>query len=438
MNIVVWGCGIKGRRIYDILPKGTIKAYIDSNPAFIGSKFQGIPIISFNDYLLSEKQEVILISAHKYDEIVDVLEANHIEKYLILNDEPIQMYGLDRRPINEVFKERYSEESRYFIKGLNLYSVLLLEYFINRGICAQIDMDCDCGFFADIIRLNYSEFCTKGDLSELINEGDVIVYCNRYEEPDDEILSKKVNIMHATDQVKVMYRQTYPGLVQFKNRHIDQSCFIVANGPSLTYEDLNKIHEMGICSFGVNNIYKSGEHTKWSPDYYVVGDPNGTENDWTEIACYKARDKFVVDGADLFWSRILPSNIHKIHCSQDYGTRGIDVSEDITYSVSKGMTVIHVCFQIAIYMGFKKIYLIGADTTDYNSTSKSHFTADYIDEKTQDIIANPFLDVERMIKGYISIREFSKKQDVEIFNATRGGALEVFERVDFDTLFEVE
>ena len=47
------------------------------------------------------------------------------------------------------------------------------------------------------------------------------------------------------------------------------------------------------------------------------------------------------------------------------------------------------------------------------------------------------LQNEQMI-AYEFIKKETEKQGVKVYNATRGGALEVFERVDFDLLFKEE
>ncbi len=47
-------------------------------------------------------------------------------------------------------------------------------------------------------------------------------------------------------------------------------------------------------------------------------------------------------------------------------------------------------------------------------------------------------NVESMNRSYELCKEFAEKNGVKIYNATRGGKLEVFERVDFDSLFSKE
>ena len=40
-----------------------------------------------------------------------------------------------------------------------------------------------------------------------------------------------------------------------------------------------------------------------------------------------------------------------------------------------------------------------------------------------------------MTKSYLNARKVCEKNNISIYNATRGGFLEVFDRVDFDRLF---
>lgn len=43
-----------------------------------------------------------------------------------------------------------------------------------------------------------------------------------------------------------------------------------------------------------------------------------------------------------------------------------------------------------------------------------------------------------MKRAFISAKRYADTHDIKIYNETRGGMLEVFERVDFDTLFKEE
>jgi hypothetical protein len=69
---------------------------------------------------------------------------------------------------------------------------------------------------------------------------------------------------------KFIFNRKYAHWEKFKNIHQEQRCFIVATGPSLTFEDLNLIKNE--YSFGVNSIAKILDKTEWEPTYYGIQD----------------------------------------------------------------------------------------------------------------------------------------------------------------------
>jgi hypothetical protein len=82
-----------------------------------------------------------------------------------------------------------------------------------------------------------------------------------------------------------------------------------------------------------------------------------------------------------------------------------------------------------MYMGFNEIYLLGVDC-NYVAGTKSHFRSN-----GNEFIVNPKLakkqnDDQRL--AYQIAEQEATKRNVKIYNATRGGKLEVFERVDLD------
>ena len=100
--------------------------------------------------------------------------------------------------------------------------------------------------------------------------------------------------------------------------------------------------------------------------------------------------------------------------------------------VSRGMyafgTVTNIVITIAMYMGYKEIYLIGADCSNLNK----HFVNDVTDkDKDQKYVEDV---IHAQLRGYEIMKNETEKRNVKVFNATRGGALEVFERVDLEKL----
>jgi hypothetical protein len=120
-------------------------------------------------------------------------------------------------------------------------------------------------------------------------------------------------------------------------------------------------------------------------------------------------------------------------------------SEQFEKVVFWGGTVTFLNLQLAYYLGCSEVYLIGFnhnyqvpsvvgedDTIVSASADVNHFHPDYFGPGYR--YSDP--KVERMEKAYRVSREFASKNGMKIFNATRGGRLEVFPRVDFERLFE--
>ena len=100
------------------------------------------------------------------------------------------------------------------------------------------------------------------------------------------------------------------------------------------------------------------------------------------------------------------------------------------YAIVYGaFTVACSAMQLAVYMGFKEIYLIGCDC-DY-SGERRHFDDFKVENE------HPIIDEEgKMVMTYETVKRYADEHGIKIYNATRGGKLEVFERVDFDSLFD--
>ena len=47
MKIVIWGCGIRGKRLLEYIDNKYVAAFIDSNPDLYNKEYKGIPIINY-------------------------------------------------------------------------------------------------------------------------------------------------------------------------------------------------------------------------------------------------------------------------------------------------------------------------------------------------------------------------------------------------------
>ncbi len=223
------------------------------------------------------------------------------------------------------------------------------------------------------------------------------------------------------------------------NRYQGSRCFIVCNGPSLKVEDLERIHENGDFSFASNKIDKIFPQTAWRPSFYTIMD---------ETYQYTMLETMKKVPADIkFFRRNSYSVTRKaggncVWLNAD-GDRALlenpKFAEDCTDVVYTIATVTYTMFELAVHMGFRELYIIGCDNSygiekRKDGTIVKHGTASYFagsDEKSDKIAGATW----EMNVAYEYARKYADAHGIKIMNATRGGHLEAFERVDFDTLF---
>lgn len=252
-----------------------------------------------------------------------------------------------------------------------------------------------------------------------------------------------------------LIEQISPGnrkkLISLQNTHVGEKCFVIGNGPSLKAEDLDKIKEKGIFSFASKGIYTIFNQTQWRPDIWGVSDL-----DYIELKQDTINEL---------------TGFPKLICAQSVIAKGIQIKEAIYYpfiqaerqprffniDILNGVhfygTITGKLINFAAYMGFKEIYLLGCDNSwalkkDSNgkmildTSVKTHFSDDYYgSEKEESAVSKNVIDMEKALqyvdKSYIDIKYFCEQLNIKIYNATRGGALEVFERVELDDIINL-
>lgn len=234
-------------------------------------------------------------------------------------------------------------------------------------------------------------------------------------------------------------------IAAYKNMYAGKRCFIVANGPSLSAQDLNRLHEHGEITFAMNRIYKLFTDTAWRPTYYVCEDELIAGGQQEEINAIEAREKFIPIEIK-WWHDVDIDGACYFHLNYNEEQRYLlSFSTDCAHQIDCRGTVTFTCMQLAAYMGFREIYLLGVDhnyrvTIDIDGNvitdphAKDYFCEGY-DEDIKDVVVH---DMGNNTRAYLDAKDYCDGTDgaTTIYNATRGGKLEVFQRVDFDCLFK--
>lgn len=238
-----------------------------------------------------------------------------------------------------------------------------------------------------------------------------------------------------------------PLLKKYRNRHKGERCFIIGTGPSLRVEDLNVLKIKGEITFASNKIFKIYPHTSWRPDYYCVTDYKIISQYYDEISKIEDSEALIAEIKDSYECRYLDReklnkrnfNWFRIYYEEKWDEKERQVlpcfSFDPTrYIIDGGISVTYSMIQWAIYMGFSELYLLGIDFFYNDMTGLSntdHFGHNYIKEGER---INP-PNLERCKRAYLRAEMLSKENGFKTYNSTRGGKLEVFQRINFDEIF---
>ena len=229
-------------------------------------------------------------------------------------------------------------------------------------------------------------------------------------------------------------------LASYQDKHKGERVFLIGTGPSLKAEDLELLKDE--YSIGCNMVYKIYSQTSWRPTYHCVTDRNYGIRLSEELS-QKVTVPFFVPKSTYVRMKQHPQN--SIWISDIYDQDIYEVTGDmLSYCRVQG-TVMGFMIELAIFMGFEEIYLLGVDCTS-SFQAKGHFVKDYVPENlnkeneqrlkedgnlTKEQAAAKSID--RSIAAYEIIQEFvTRTKKAKVYNATRGGALEVFPRVCLD------
>lgn len=426
MQYCIWGCGNRGKNIYNFMRGKDVCAFIDKNPALQGTDYQGTPIISFDEFLIRFRECIVIISPLGYeDDIQKLLERNqvHFLQSIFLPPEITEVPLLN---VLELVDKKVRDHTAY-LYGLNLFSILLLDYYRMTGsrIVKVIPEDVAEEWLLKTVRESYPDSFAS------LNEASTIYLTSNRHVTEEVLKHNPINIYDFLYDVDQYYR---PEIERFKNAHSGRRCFIIGTGPSLEIRDLDTLKENGELCISVNGIIKAYSSTQWRPDYYMTT---------CKAAYVEYKDDLLGDGgvehmliADTAMrgdenDQFINFHVSMLPILEDCPTH---FSKDISRGVYAGGEGVYAAIQFAVYFGCTEIYLYGIDF-DYGNLGHTHFTDDYSSYNEADFI-EVIEGALRCVKiSFKSAKQVAEQLGFKIYNASRRTKLDVFERVDFDSLF---
>ncbi len=228
-------------------------------------------------------------------------------------------------------------------------------------------------------------------------------------------------------------RDSIEKLIALKDSHNGERCIIIGNGPSLKNTDLSKLK--GSYTVGMNRFYLA------FPDLGFTTSCLLTVNDLVIEQCAEDLRKLpiptFISWRGRKWVEPAP-NLHYLHTSYNLPR----FNGNAAGRLWEGSTVTFVAMQLAYFLGFRQVVLIGVDhnystkgapNTTVTSTGDdpNHFHPRYFGKgfrwQLPDLEANEI--------AYKIARDAYRRDGREILDATVGGKLNVFPKIDFESLF---
>jgi hypothetical protein len=215
--------------------------------------------------------------------------------------------------------------------------------------------------------------------------------------------------------------------------------FVVGNGPSLNQTNLDLLR--GEISFGVNRISNIYPKTSWRPTHYaraeeaqVGSDPRVYSSDiqlHKELGCeIWANEYFIGHLNDVR----LSGQYRQIRGCSHYNLHFDNQDCPHVYHMPRLCTfgsTVHVAIQIALsILNVDTVYLVGTDL-GYREGRVNHFDDNYT-KGAGELREIRYTELDILAAHMVAARSYPGR----IFNATIGGSLEVYPRVELESLFK--
>lgn len=228
-------------------------------------------------------------------------------------------------------------------------------------------------------------------------------------------------------------RESKRRLAAFKDAYRGQRAFILGNGPSLARTDVSKLrYEI---TFGLNRVYLAFPKWGFTTTFLV------SVNDLVIQQCAADLQRLPIWKFFTWRARrwIRPDE-RTVFLFTTY--MGPKFATDARGRLWEGATVTYVALQLAYHMGFDEVILIGVD---HNFKTQGPPNQEVISqgEDPNHFLPNYFgpgfrwqlPDLTTSERAYRMARRAFEHAGRRVLDATIGGKLQVFPKVDYDSLF---
>lgn len=217
-----------------------------------------------------------------------------------------------------------------------------------------------------------------------------------------------------------------------KDRHKGERAVLVCNGPSLNKMDLSFLKSE--CVIGLNKIFLGIHKYGFYPRYLVSVNEKVLRQSHEEIKKLTSV-KFISNRAvDLYEEGAL------LHILDTHNPKK-RFYKNISEGLEEGWTVTYAALQVAYFLGFGEVIIIGMDhrfsyegraneSKFLKGDDPNHFCSTYFANQEWD---NP--DLIKSEESYRAAREVFELDGRRILDATLNGSCEIFEKIDYKEIF---
>ena len=256
---------------------------------------------------------------------------------------------------------------------------------------------------------------------------------------------------------------------EFKDIHKGQRCFIVGNGPSLNDEDLSLLENEYV--FTVNKIANHPSYESMRSNYHFWADPaffNLSPDNEDDMELLKRFEAIKTDKVDpvCFVSQYGYDMVKRFGLDKKLNVRffysdlffrdGEKKDIDFTRPVFALETVVQFCIQMAIYMGFTEIYLLGCDNTyivgiintilekdveEYSykvDESEKRFIKKSAEQRKNGGIESSFSSCARMLHIYRELYTYCSDRNIKLVNCSSKTIIDSIPRASLSSVLSDE
>jgi hypothetical protein len=232
---------------------------------------------------------------------------------------------------------------------------------------------------------------------------------------------------------------------QFINIHSGKRCFIIGNGPSIKKQNLFSLkNEITFCS---NWFLNHQSFNELNINYYcsyvegfVIPSPN---QQWINKLAQVKINKFFPKSWEKY--NLVFEDTNYVNYDKNfkiYEQKHFNIDIDGKGLMNGDTVIINFCIPIAIIMGCKEIILLGCDTSygigNNNSLSNAYFyKPDYQFTPNVHNAVSEKQWQKNVIESYRLVKEYTDKENIGIYNATDGGSLEIFPRIELESVINI-